>query len=282
MQHFLVAKDHYYFGWALFLVCWVPVVVLDRRLQRSAAASATSSRPTTQVGRAVSGVSVDPTSTRRATFAPHASAALAVVVLGAGIWISRALEAPPVIGGPATTVLPAIAGWQGLGEWSGARRPVFVGATTESSGQYLRDGLEVAVFLARYASQAQGQEVVYYANRPEGEGAEIVSRATVDVAGRDTPFAELEVADRGGGRRLVWLELRVAGRPVTGEIQAKLTQAMGVLLGRRDAEALVLSASCAEDCGRARAALDLFARHAGDLLSASVEPGAGESTDGGL
>ncbi len=282
MQHYLVAKNHYYFGWALFLVCWVPVIMLDRRLQRSARPSATSSRPTTQTGRAVSGVKVDPTSTRRATFALRAIATVAVIVLGAGIWISRALEAPLVVGRPATTGVPVVAGWRELGEWSDAHRPVFVGATTEISGRYVRDGLEVAAFIARYAAQGQGHEVVYYANRPEGEGAEIVSRAKVDVPGRDAPFAELEVADRGGARSLVWFQLRVAGRPVIGEIQAKLLQATGVLRGRRDAEALVLSASCAEDCSRARAALDEFARSAADLLYGSVAPRARETTNGGL
>jgi EpsI family protein len=266
MQNYLVAKNHYYFGWALFVVCWLPVMILDRRLQRSAAAGAASSRATAQAGSAPSGASADPTATRRAAFVPHVGAALAVVVLGAGIWISFALEAPPVVARPATADLPVVAGWRELGEWSDERRPVFVGATTETSGRYVRDGLEVAVFIARYAAQGQDHEVVYYANRPEGEGAEIVSRATVDGPGRDAPFAELEVADRGGGRRLVRLGLRVAGRPAVGQIQAKLLQAAGVLRGRRDAEALVLSASCAEDCGRARAALDEFARGAADLL----------------
>jgi EpsI family protein len=199
------------------------------------------------------------------------TAVLAIFVLGAGIWISHGLETPS-FSRLATLDLPVVARWRELGEWDDARRPVYIGAAAEGSGRYGRDGFEVAVYLAHYAAQAQGHEVVYYANRPQGEAAAIVSQTTVGVPSRDEQFAELEVTDGDAGRRLVWLQLRVAGRSVVGELRAKLWQAAGASLGRRDADALVLSADCGEDCSRARAGLTEFARDAVDALYAVVGP----------
>ena len=82
---------------------------------------------------------------------------------------------------------------------------------------------------------------------------------------------EVEVQDRNGERRMVWTAYRIAGQPSTGGLSAKVWQLYGLLRGRRDAQALVLTAPCAGDCEAARAALTTFARSAVDLYFEETE-----------
>jgi hypothetical protein len=75
---------------------------------------------------------------------------------------------------------------------------------------------------------------------------------------------------------LVWSEFRVAGRVTTNVLFAKALQVYGVIRGRRDAQALVLSASCDRDCGQARDWLSRYAMAAAEqwyeAAESSVKP----------
>jgi EpsI family protein len=271
MQHFLVT-DHYYFGWGVFTFFWAPVILVDRRLQRLQEERICDAAVRNRHEEAA----------QPSDFETGVSAWLAIAVLGAAIWLSHGLTVPQLSARAEAVQLPAVAGWRLLGGWSDAFRPAFLGASAEGSASYGRDGRQIDVYLAHFAAQSQGHEVVYFANRPEGEGGETLSKATVGVEGREAPFTELEVADRDDGRRLVWFEYRVTGQPVAGEIEAKLRQASGALLGRRDAQALVLSADCASDCARARLDLGEFAREAVEPIYATVGDGLRATSGGGL
>jgi hypothetical protein len=86
-----------------------------------------------------------------------------------------------------------------------------------------------------------------------------------------TPFREFEVSDSGEQRRLVWLGLQVAGMRTANDLVAKVLQVVGAIRGRRDAQALVLSAGCEADCNEARAQLSRFAGSAAELMYARAE-----------
>jgi hypothetical protein len=50
----------------------------------------------------------------------------------------------------------------------------FVGATVESVVGFVNDGATIGAYIANYASQRQGHEVVFSQNRPGGEGVHVV------------------------------------------------------------------------------------------------------------
>ena len=95
------------------------------------------------------------------------------------------------------------------------------------------------------------------------------------MAGSQLPFEELEVIDAESSHRLVWVGYQIAGRVTTSRLMAKALQLLGVLEGRRDAQALVLTTSCDESgCDGARASLARFASIGAEALYklAAAEP----------
>jgi hypothetical protein len=115
---------------------------------------------------------------------------------------------------------------------------------------------------------------VFDHNQPTGQAGTVIARRTltaVTPAGVGLPFRELEVSDSRGQRRLVWLEYRVAGRLTADDLHAKALQVGGAIRGRRDAQALVLTANCDNGCEAARSWLSDFAIAASQALYDEAE-----------
>jgi EpsI family protein len=247
MQHFLVVQDHYYFGWVLFLVLLSPLMYADRRLQDVAMAV----RPQPSAGAEPSG----PLS--------RAIAVVALMMIGFGGWFGQHVQAEleRASYSPQITLVPA-EGWLRADEWRDGRRPVF-GAASSDDSAWLSNGVDrIGVYVASYPKQQQEHEVVHYANRPEGSAAVVVAstRRSIPIAGGGiAPFRELEVIDDDGARRLVWLQMRIAGMEAAHDVEAKLLQVGGLFIGRHDAQVVVLTAACAEDCAGARRSLTDYA-----------------------
>ena len=164
--------------------------------------------------------------------------------------------------------------WRRLEEWTGASRPIFIGATVEAAVWYGRASSRVGAYVAGYSTQAQGREVVFFANRPEGGAAQVTARKRRSVSapsGAAVSFVELEVADTSGARHLVWHQTRVAGTAATTDVLAKGLQILGVLRGRTDAAALVFTTPCSVDCDGARRLLSEYAAAVSEPLSACIE-----------
>jgi hypothetical protein len=150
-----------------------------------------------------------------------------------------------------------------------------VGATATAAGWYTDGEERVGVFGVSYAVQQQAHEIVFSKNRPEGQSGGTVERKLVTVAtesGLALPFQELEISNVDSTRRVVWIGLRVAGEPASGAIAAKTLQLLGVLRGRRDAQALVLTAACSVDCNAARSALSRYTKAAAERFYEDAEP----------
>ena len=257
MQHFLIARDHDDFGWLLFVfVCAAPLVWLNRTLQPGRQGSPT---PTAAADSAM------PLGRGKPIVAFAACA-----FLGLGIWLNdrfSAEDASPV--GVLALRAPEVAGWQRIGDWDDVRRPLFAGPRAETAVWYADDDARIGAYMAHYASQRQEAELVYSGNKPEGERGRILADRPIALtvaSGSQLPFVELEVADPGGERRLVWVGLRVAGETASSRLAAKALQLAAGLHGRHDAEAIVLTATCSPDCARARSALSRFSEAAAELL----------------
>lgn len=253
MQHYLLTVEHGMLGWTVFALCvLLPVLFLDRFLQARERSTGGGVLPS-RIG-SVNGV----------------MACAVCGVLALGIWLNGRLASA----GEAAITAPLrpgveVPGWTLAAAWEDARLPTFVGATMQSASWYQDGHARVGAFLAHYAVQRQGQEIVFTENKPIGELA-IVRRerklAIESAAGRSVPFREIEVADPDGSVRLVWVSSRVGGIPVASEIGAKVLQAVAAIRGRRDAQVIVLTALCAEECTDARSRLTRYAAVGVDQL----------------
>ena len=251
----LMVRDHHtFFGWVLFAVFMLPLFYADRVLQ-----------PGGSVAKVETGATP-----WRFTSTYVASCAL----LALGIWLNHRIDRDdePVLGTVAL-VAPEIPGWQRSEDWQDVRLPRYVGATAQTAGWYTDGAARVGAYVAHYPAQRQEQEAVFYENRPEGQSAVIARRKRVltTASGATLPFQELEVADSAAERRLVWVGLRVAGRPAANALTAKVLQIRGAIAGRRDAQALVLTAVCGDDCEKARSYLSRYATAAAEPLYRQAE-----------
>jgi EpsI family protein len=204
-----------------------------------------------------------------------AGAYAACAVLASGIWLHhRVDQGDEAVPRTAVLVAPDVAGWQRVGDWQDARRPHYVGTTAQSASWYADGAARVGTYVAHYGTQRPEHEVVFSANRPQGEFGTVVARRRMALAtdsSASLPFQELEVTDSAAERRLVWVGLRVAGKPAGSALAAKALQIAGAIRGRRDAQAVVLTAACRDDCSSARSALSRYAAAAANPLHERVE-----------
>ncbi|HUG99751.1 MAG TPA: exosortase A [Gammaproteobacteria bacterium] len=249
MQHFLVQVDHYYFGWAMYMLMMVPALFVAQRLEAEAGEDPAP---------APAGTSPAPV---------HAYLASALLALGmapvAWFLLNRA-EAQP-----APVALPSgQAGWSLDGLARPDWEPRYRGADATISGGYWRDGQGVDVWIVYYERPAMGSDV---ANRSNSLASR--SDGRLRVSGREA------VLDSGSGQRLIRYTHIIGGRESTGALDAKMHQIVATLSGQPEAALLAVSTPCGGDCGDARALLAAFEQDMGGPLRAAVNgqaPGTGQ------
>jgi EpsI family protein len=168
--------------------------------------------------------------------------------------------------------LPVISGWQISEEWAGDTRPTFFGFASEAAVFYDSANIQVGVYIANFPVQQQGQEAIYYLNRPAGNTSGQAIHRNVDVVLRSGSVATFNESRLSGANsdRLIWHGLRVAGRNSAGMLAAKLAQAKGAIQGRVDAQVLVLSIQCNSNCEIATRTMVNFAKVAAEDLYAAA------------
>jgi EpsI family protein len=257
----LVRDNHNIFGWMMFVVFMFPIVYVHRMLEAGA----------TRVSRTDGGDVSHRASARRPTAVIYASCA----VLALAAYITLPVTwAHPESNGTGVFEPPEVAGWTRVGGWQDSRAPAFTEASVQGGAWYTHGAARVGAYVAGYASQQQGREVGSPRNIPTGRFGVAAARRNVtvkSVSGSSIPFQELDVSEPGDERRLVWIGLRVAGLLAGSGVAAKVLQLRGAIHGRRDAQAVVLTASCESDCAEARDHLSRFAATAAELLYAQAE-----------
>lgn len=166
------------------------------------------------------------------------TAVLAVLVLAAGPAYAWTVMAPPeVTGSKAALPPPTVAGWSlgGVTDW----RPSFPGADRTLLTGFEGPGQRrIELYVAHYRHQRQGAEVVYHANRLDGDGWSRVESRTLDGL-PGMPPAQADRLVRGSRQRLVLSWYWVGGRFTASPYRAKLYQSIATLLGVRPAAAVV-------------------------------------------
>jgi EpsI family protein len=255
MQHYLVRVDHYTFGWLIFAAAMIPFFWFALRLeqasrgQESAALASPACAQTCWV----------------ALIASVASLALPV-------WAWNSLSSRPAVAGTAPVLPAAPEGWQRVDsmrepDW----RPDYERADDELWARF-QIGQEpheaVDLWIVYYASQRQGKELIYFANRvADSREWEVRRESRLRL---DPPMREALIVNRAGDQRLVRWWYEIGGWNTTSRSGAKLRQVAARVTGRSEASLVAFSTPCVEACDDAADRLDTFSRAISFDLRAAV------------
>jgi exosortase A len=243
MQHYLIRKEHYNFGWAVFAAMMLVYLLIARRI----------APPERDELAAPESESIPVTETRAAVMLM----ALACVV-AMPVWeIANPVQAAPM---PAAgESLPhAPSGWVRVSSGTPTWNPVFAGADREERAEYADvQGGRLEVFVATYAMQRQKKELIAYGNSLIGanEGA-VVSSASAHT---DAPAHEI-VVENVDQRALIRYYYLVGNRRTERGIVAQLWYGWSALSGASNSSVVAMRTPCVPDCDSARARLNDFSR----------------------
>lgn len=236
MQHYLVRVEHYRFGWVIFAVTIIVFFLIARRLPIA------PPRPQS--------THVDTSMPRCWLFA----IALALGALAFGpLWNLfvpvRAASLPS-----ASEVLPrSVGSWRGPDDVPDTRwKPVFNGADQQRFGRYSDGARNVEVYVADYATQAQGRELVGYDNSVVGAVAETLSEARDPTGG---PAIDVTVRERDGSHSAIKYFYRVGGLRTARGTLAQLWYGVSSLVGAPRSSIVAMRAECRPDCAVAQGAI---------------------------
>ena len=249
MQHPLV-NDHFNLGWFLFGGLVLVLIFIETRVFRHASRSGGTDR-----SQAADAAGLCKYGYLQRMFVLVATFTLVAAGPAVAWWVE--VSSPEVQ--DVNLEFPA-----GAGGWSGPMLtqdrwvPVFQGAISGMRA-YGKDGKELYLYVGYYPVQDQGKELIYYLNRITND--EVWRPATrperVTTTNNHTVI-ERVLESPVGQQRLVWYWYRVAGEPTTTEIEAKVLQVRGLLLGRYQASVVAIGANFDSDVDDARKVLSEF------------------------
>jgi EpsI family protein len=244
MQHYLVAREHLSFGYALFIPLMVLILLVARRLQHHG--DAKSAR-----------VDQGDNAMRPGATVLSATAVLLLTPLLAAS-IKQTLDAPVAL-----LSLPVMTGtWQGPLPASLRWQPQFVGAAGDRRAAYASANGRIEVYYNVYGPQSPGHELVHFHNTIVPSDWTIISRSALPGSGPMLVIAQ----DADGTRWVVAQELRVGGLKATSPALAQIFYGVQAMWRAVPSGAVVLAAACEPDCEQARANLLEFRRGNADRL----------------
>jgi EpsI family protein len=268
MQHYLIAEDHYVFGWVLYGVLMTPVLWLARRLELREAAGRSPGAE-----RIEEPVAAPRTDARApafgSSFAFLATGAAAGLLLASPMLLRAGPDAPTV---PAVIALPAMPViWTATAPSQDWRPSFHQPHAALHAGYAGAAGPKVDLYIARYLGQAPDSKLIYHRNTLDHGWQQLTATARpVPVNGTMRTVREVELAARGE-RRLVWYWYRVGGTPTHDRTQAKLLELPALARGRRDGAVIAVSASCTIRCDVAREQMADLLSIAGASLEAAAD-----------
>lgn len=250
--------DHYFYGWLVFTVLMTAWFLVGAAFRDREAPEAPANRSDAESG-------------------PSGAVSRGRWIAVAGLAVV-ALAAWPAFDGFASSLgrdarVAAIAAPSPQGAWSGEAeagsvwRPRFHGAATETEHRYSGPEGSVRCYIAYYANQTQGRELLHERNSVvDGDDPRwrVVHQGSRRVEGSGPGFEARETVMRLPGEHLVvWHWYWVPDEYTSNPFRAKLLQARARILGRRDAAAVVVLAASASEPRDAERMLEKFS---GDML----------------
>lgn len=233
-----IGVDHIIYGWVffgivIFAMLWLGSLFRDEP----------DETVTTEVNTVTTLPSLSPV-----PFATWATIAVALAVTAPAFaaWLDTQAQGPTIT----SIALPqGINGWQGPEVSSSTWHPAFAGAL-EARGVYHKGIQSVDVYLAYYASQSQGAELVawnnvVYDSKLSKRMADGVDR--VSLANANTDWSVLYMQTRSENeQRLIWYWFEINHRPTTNRIVAKLFEMQRRLTASDKGSAAVVLSSTFE------------------------------------
>ncbi len=174
MQHYLVAVDHYYFGWALFALMLIPIFFFGRWMSSEEARREQCSIELPKESGGSIALATKPV-VITALIAMLIPGTVHLVDFSNRSSIMNDLSAPELNDG-----------WLFEPQSSGLWKPVFQLPDAEISGKYHKADVVFEVYLNRYQNQVHGRELVSSMNQVHGEtDVNSINRATVPIATND-------------------------------------------------------------------------------------------------
>jgi exosortase A len=188
-------------------------------------------------------------------------------LLAAGPWLLRSsafANSHP----PQTVALPEIPGCDPAVDWLPTWRPQLADPDFSASGTYVCGGARVNVFVAGFADNVQGNELVHAGNRlwpAEWRGSIHMGKAAFRTDdGRERAVNEVELRGRGS-QSLIWYWYSVGGRSATAPTAVKMLQALQLISrGRSDGSVYVLETEL-DSPARSRERLEGAARRVAEI-----------------
>jgi EpsI family protein len=243
MQHYLVATEHVSLGYVLFAPLLIGVLLVARRLGSHEKASPPRALQPARASAA-------------AWLAP-----LALVVLP----ILAATAYSPGVLEPRLGRLPILTGaWQGPLPATPLWQPEFAGAAAELRAAYAHREQRVEVYANVYGEQAQGRELIHFANSttPSARWPRVSA-----VGGR--AGMQMLIAQHAASQRWVVAQtFVVGGRATSSPLAAQMLYGAHALLSPVPAGVVALAAPCVPDCDAAQAAIAEFRNEHGAAVSA--------------
>lgn len=258
MQHFLIVEDHEFFGWALFSVFMVGLIVFARRLELRGHRVGPSSEEGDEYRRnAALAVSCGVPSDLRSTPTIWSWRAYLIVLLTLALLIAPVLVRPEAvserIAEPLALEVTQGAEWR-LVEPADDWMPQSPNPAAVLRQTFARSGDSVDLYVAFYPVQVPGGKVTSTAHRIAPDWA-IVADRRVDHSGWQVREQELV---QNGRRRLVWTWFDIGGSRVPSLSQAKLHEILGIVKGDRSGALLAVSTVCAKTCVDGAPRLEAF------------------------
>lgn len=239
MQHYLVRVSHHNFGWAVFAVMMGIFFFIARRFPQA--------QPDIEI-------SIAPTADQQ-----HVKSWLQFVCLVCVLaipvfsWL-RPVRAAPL--SPPSELLPASPGAWTLSAKPADWTPTFVGADQQVAGTYVDSANQsVQLYVASYAWQAQGKELIgYYDSLINTTGEEVISRSHVERDGRLT-----ELLVRTTQRQaLIWYSYKIGTLQTDNDLAAQLWYGIASVASAPVSQVIAMRSECVPDCKRARSRMEDF------------------------
>lgn len=256
-----VGVDHIIYGWLFFSIVTVILLAVgmtfrDKAIVDEVAESAAPSKAQPGLSGPLAGSVV-------------AAGLLAVIISGAAPTYAGYLDSLPTVQLAEKIVPPpSINGWELQETYKGTWKPVFEGADRSTLVRYTKDGKNVDLFIAYYARQRQGAEIVSYKNliadgkiwhRAGGNGR------VIEVEGTSLEVERTRILTTQRGR-ITWSWYWIDNRFNADRYLSKVLQALAKLFGRSEVAAVVIiGTDFREQAREADAVLTRFVAEIGSL-----------------
>jgi EpsI family protein len=203
----LAGHDHVYFGMVLFALAFAGLIWLGERHADRRRHTSVSSRGSAKEAQRIS--------------VPAVLAALLCLAIGPVLVRAQMLRPDPSI---VTAELPPLAGCRGPGAWQRDWSPEFAGADRIARAGYSCSGYAAGVYLAIYAKQSQGKELVNSLNRvwPHEWRREVQESVVALDAGTGSPNVRQVFVSGADRSRLIWYWYQVGDATFASDLGAKL------------------------------------------------------------